>query len=58
MAWIAAFIVSVFIEWPLVLLFRHMVRIPRTFLAVLFANASSYVVLLVILFLSIQASRG
>jgi hypothetical protein len=57
-AWIVAFIVSVLIEWPLVLLFRRMVAIPRAFLGVLFANASSYVVLLVILFMSIQASRG
>jgi hypothetical protein len=57
LAWIVAFIVSVLIEWPLVLLFRRMVRIPRAFLAVLFANACSYVVLLVILFMSIQASR-
>jgi hypothetical protein len=58
MAWIVAFIISVLVEWPLVLLFGRTVRIPRAFLAVLFANACSYVVLLVILFMSIQASRG
>ena len=56
-AWVVAFIVSVLIEWPLVLLFRRLVRIPRAFVAVLFANAISYIVLLAILFMSIQASR-
>jgi hypothetical protein len=57
-AWVVAFVVSVLIEWPLVLLFRRFLRIRRTFLAVLLANASTYVVLLIVLFLSIQASRG
>lgn len=57
-AWVVAFIVSVFIEWPLVVLFRRVLPIPRAFLAVLFANASSYVVLLIVMFMSVQASRG
>lgn len=56
-AWVVAFLASVFIEWPIVAAFHRLVTIPRTFLAVLLANAVSYVVLLVVFFGSVQASR-
>ena len=51
LAWVLAFVISVAIEWPIVVLFRKFVIIRRAFTASLFANACSYVVLLAMLFL-------
>jgi len=57
LAWLVAFIISVLVEWPVVMLLRRVVAIQRTFIAVLFANAASYLVLLLVFFVSVQASR-
>ena len=56
-AWVVAFLVSILVEWPVLVLFRRFIRIPRTFTAAVFANATSYVVLLVVFALSALAHR-
>ena len=56
-AWVLAFLVSIVIEWPVLVLFRRFVRIPRALLASTFANAASYVALLAVFLMSVQAGR-
>jgi hypothetical protein len=51
-AWVFAFVISVLIEWPIVVAFRRFVVVPRAFAAVVFANATSYLVLLGVVFVS------
>ena len=49
-SWVVAFLVSIAIEWPLLVAFRRFVDVPRKLIAAVFANALSYLVLLIVFF--------
>jgi hypothetical protein len=51
LAWVLAFVISVVVEWPILVVFSKLVVVRRSIIASFFANACSYVMLLVVLFL-------
>ena|SRR5579884_3571544 len=55
-AWFAAFLISIAVEWPVVVAFRRFLYIRRAFVAVVCANVLSYAILLVVLFISLRLS--